>query len=344
MAYRSEAGKIGNKPNYQDLNLTQFPSALDSRQNNPNMRGFTNVGEEDIPDYIMAEYVNALSDAVMAVQRALGTNPMVPTNANAADVPSLIEGSNVSSRIGAIEGGLLDERYGGAGWAYQPDRPTLSKHEHTGTGGQPGKISLLNEIEGKLQKANLNLAQAGGLTAADLFVSATNSKRVTEALEDALSKQEGGRVDKPVVLAGGLRSRTVIECTAPEMVGGNASLSVDAQATASQARVSSGNTASTFHGENLNRTLLFGKYVVGVRVKVSNPISAALIRIQAGGKTTTYQGNEFAANTYKVIYHVFDHSSDANTLKITRLATTAETTVQVDSFFIQPIHPAVFDR
>ena len=75
MAFRSEDDAIGNKENYQDLNLTNYPNFLDSRSetpNNPyrynkNMRGFVNVGEgEALPDYVMAEYINAALDGVMA--------------------------------------------------------------------------------------------------------------------------------------------------------------------------------------------------------------------------------------------------------------------------------------
>ena len=78
MAYRSENDKFSLKTNYTDLNLTLYPNTVDTRLNNTNMRGFVNIGDGALPDYVMAEYMNAAIDGVMALERALGATPMVP--------------------------------------------------------------------------------------------------------------------------------------------------------------------------------------------------------------------------------------------------------------------------
>lgn len=346
MAYRSEAGKIGNKKNYKDLNMTHYPNALDSRANNINMKGFVNVGEESIPDYIMAEYVNSLMDAVMAVERTLGVTPQVPINTAAEALLSTVESKTVSQRIGSIEGGLLDERYGGSGWTYIAGRPTLSNHNHDGLNGHPGKINLKTEVESLLGKQNLNISQTTGLTAADLFVSRTNSLKIDEALNDMLSKKTGGTVLGKTEFKNGVRTRTLIELTAQECsYSGGASLVSDSGATDSQAVQATLSETATLHDETLGRSLSFGRYVVGVRVKTQNLTTGNILRIQAGNKTETFTASEFgAANTYKVFYVVFDHNSASSKLTISKLATASASTLQLDNIFVQPVHPAVFDR
>lgn len=346
MAYRSEAGKIGNKKNYQDLNMTHYPNALDSRENNVNMKGFVNVGEEGIPDYIMAEYVNSLLDSVMALQRSLGPTPQVPINTAAEALNSTIESKTVSQRIGSIEGGLLDERYGGTGWRYDAGRPTLSVHNHDGLNGHPGKIHLQTEIEGLLNKQNLNISQASGLTAADLFVSRTNTLKVDAALNDMLSKKTGGSVLGKTEFKKGIRSRTLIELTASECsYAGDASLAADTNATDSQTVQATLAGTAVLHDEILGRNLAFGRYVVGVRIKTQSLTSGNILRIQAGNKTENFNASEFdAVNTYKVFYVVFDHTSASSKLTISKLATAGTSTLQLDNIFVQPVHPAVFDR
>ena len=344
MAYRSEAGKIGNKQNYKDLNLTRYPNALDTRANNDNMRGFVNVGEEAIPDYVMAEYVNSVSDAVMAIEKSLGVTPMVPVGTAAGAVTSVIESSSVSARIASIESGLLDERYGGAGWSYVAGRPTLSKHEHTGTNGQPGKINLVNEIEGLLQKTNLNITQASGLTGADLFVSKTNNKKIDASLDDMLSKTTGGIVLGQVNLKGGLESRTIIERTAPQFFGNvSATLTSDASTTDSRMMRGTGTGAATIHQEVVGRDLQYGQYIISVRVKTPGAVNANVLTIQGGSTITTFKGNEIGAS-YTTVYALFNHNNPGDVISIKKVATTTALSVDVDNFSVQPVHPAVFDR
>lgn len=345
MAYRSEAGKIGNKQNYKDLNMTQYPNTLDTRANNVNMQGWVNVGETANPNYVMAEYVNALIDSVMAIQRTLGSTPQVPLGTESAQLTNVIETKTVKDRLNAIEGGSLDERYGGTGWVYNAGRPTLSKHSHTGVGGHPNKIILTTEVTGKLPKININLDANTGLTGADIFVSKTNTKNIETSLNDMLSKTTGGTVQGLVELKGGLRSRTVYEAIASEFVGMNgATLVTDSATTGGSGLQAAGTTAATFMNATLNRNgLMYGRYVVGIRLKTNSLVNANLIRVAAGGSIFNYKGIDFkSSNVYQMIYLVFDHTG-SQTLSIQKLATTGTATVTVDSIFIHPVHPAVFD-
>lgn len=345
MAYRSEANRIPNKINYQDLNLTHYPTSADTRLNNTNMRGFVNVGEETIPDFVMAEFVNAALDGVMALQRAVGTNPMVPIDIPSSQVPTMIETFTVSERIGLIEGGSLDERYGGPGWKYTPTRPTLSSHNHDGLNGHPGKIDLVTEVEGLLRKANIDLTQATGLTGGDIFVSKTNGTTIDVALNDMLSKTYGGTVRAKTNFEKGVRTLTTIEMLANEFSSTtNASIATDNTANFNRTMQATGSVNATVHSETLTNNLMFGQYVLGLRVKTSVLTSSNLIRIMVGDKVETFTGDEFdKANEYQMIYVVFNHAKQ-KTLSITKLATSTDITVSIDSFYIHPIHPAVFDR
>src|SRR5574344_270806 len=345
MAYRSEANKIPNKLYYKDLNLTHYPAALDTRTNNLNMKGFTNVGEQAIPDYVMAEYVNAVIDGLMAVQRAIGINPMVPTNISSDKVGEFIKNKTLSDRIASIEGGNLDERYGGAGWVYNVNRPTLSNHNHDGLNGHPGKINLVTEIEGILKKNNIDLTRATGITGSDLAISKTNATTIADAFNDALSKKNGGTVEAKVNFKKGIRSLTTIELPSAEFTNNsNASLSTDNKANFNQTMTAGGTLQSVLHRESLNNNLMYGKYVIGLRVKTSALLAAPVLKITTGTNSSTFLGNEFKAiNTYQMVYHIFDHNSVEN-LTIEKPATASAINISLDSFFVQPIHPAVFDR
>lgn len=345
MAYRSEANRVPNKINYKDLNLSHYPNKIDTRANNTNMRGFVNVGEQSIPDYVMAEYVNSALDGVMALERALGINPMVPTNTEPGQVTSVIENKTVSDRIGLIENGSLDERYGGAGWKYVANRPTLSNHNHDGLNGHPGKIHLVNEVEGKLRKANIDLTLATGLTGSNIFINNTQATTIADSLGDMLSKTNGGTVLAKVNFDKGIRSLSTVELIAREFTrGAGVSLVTDNIGNFNQTAQISGNAGGNLHQETLTNNLMFGRYVIGIRAKASTSVNTPLLRITTGSQSTEFLANDFeAVNKYQMLYHVFDHNTD-ETLTIAKLATSANITLSVDSLFIHPIHPAVFDR
>lgn len=350
MAYRSESNNIGNKKNYIDLNLTQYPITLDTRTNNTNMKGFINVGEGQIPDYVMAEYVNAALDGVMALERALGTTPMVPYDTAAGEISTTIENSNVSARIKRIENGLFDVRYGGTGWTNVPNRPTLNNHNHDGLNGHPGKIHLQQEIEGLLLKKNIELSASKGLTGADILLSPTNPIKINIALEDFLSKSKGGTIDGPVVFNKGIKTRTTLDIRADEMaILANTTLSTDTQASSEKALSgsSAGTSINLFNFTSAERKeFLYGKYVMGVRIKMNTASTGNVLRFQLGTTIQTVLGTDLAAGSYKQLYFVFnqDHTTKGNDLIIQKLATAATLSLSIDSVFVQPIHPAVLDR
>lgn len=345
MAYRSEANRVPNKQYYEDLNLTHYPAKLDTRANNENMKGFVNVGEQAIPDYVMAEYVNAALDGVMALQRALGINPMVSTRAKTEEISHLIEHSTVSERIASIEGGDLDERYGGVGWKYVHGRPVLNNHNHDGLDGHPGKIHLQQEVESLLRKINIDLTLASGLTGSDIFISNTTAVSIADSVADLLSKTYGGTVLAKTNFNRGIRSLTTIEMVASEFSNySETSLVTDNLANLRKTMQGLGTSSAVFHNETLGDTLLFGKYVLGVRVKTNSSANVPILRITTGEQSSTFNASEFSSpNEYQMLYHVFNYREPID-LTIAKIAGSNSTSLSVDSFFVHPIHPAVFDR
>ena len=348
MSYRSEQNRIGNKKNYKDLNLTQYPNAIDSRTNNTNMRGFINVGEGEIPDYVMAEYVNSALDGVMAVERALGVTPMVPYDTHVDSLNTVIEGGSVNARITRIENGLFDERYGGAGWKYVTNRPTLSSHNHDGRNGHPGKIHLRNEVESTIRKSHIDLTIGTGLLGSDIFVSNQNAVKVDAAIADSLSKTAGGVVTGPVDFRNQFSSRTRMDFLPAELSRASGVLVSDNQATNGQAVriVGISTTDTVFNVTSQQRAhLLYGKYILAVRVKSSISSSATVLRIRVGNNIQNIKGNEIGTD-FKQLYFVFDQdaSTKGQHIQIQKLPTASSATLTFDSVMIEPIHPAVLDR
>ena len=348
MSYRSEQNKIGNKKNYKDLKLTQYPNAIDSRTNNTNMRGFINVGEGEIPDYVMAEYLNSAIDGIMAVERALGVTPMVPYDTPTGNLNTVIEGSSVNSRITRIENGLFDERYGGYGWSYTSKRPTLSSHNHDGKNGHPGKIHLRNEVESTIRKSHIDLTIGTGLLGSDIFVSNKNAVKIDAAIADSLSKTAGGVVTGPVNFRNRFSSRTRMDFLPRELSRASGSLVSDNQATNGQAiRIAGTSTTNTafFVTSQERAHLLYGKYILAVRVKSSNASSATVLRIRVGNNIQNIKGNEIGTS-FKQLYFVFDQdaSTKGQNIQVQKLPTSTSVTLTFDSVMIEPIHPAVLDR
>lgn len=352
MTYRSEANRIGNKQHYKDLNLSHYPTAIDTRINNTNMRGFVNVGEtEAIPDYVMAEYVNAISDATMAVERALGVNPMVYYGATTVEIPELIENTTVSDRITRIENGLFDVRYGGEGWVFVPDRPTLNNHYHTGKNGQPPQVRLESEVRGLLPYKNIDLNYQTGLTGAHISVSTNNPTKISEALNDKLSKTEGGLVSGNVTFTGVVKTRTSMDATAPDIVNqGNSRLVSDIDATASRSLSAGlGDSQSRLFTINPDEKahLLYGRYVLGVRVKkeFSYDDNIAILSCKLGGLVEEFMEGDIGSE-YKTLHFVFEQNPETKNqaIEVSKLPSTETQNILLDSYYITPIHPATLDR
>lgn len=352
MSYRSEANYIPNKQNYKDLKLSHYPNILDTRENNTNMRGFVNIGEtQAVPDFVMAEYTNALIDAVRAIQRTLGPTPMIYHGSTESERNQLIENYTVAKRLTRIEDGLFDVRYGGEGWRNVPDRPVLNNHSHTGVNGQPPRIHLVNEVTGLLRYQNINLNYQTGLTGAQISLSPSNNTKLHEVIADLLSKSQGGIVTGDTTFTGVLKTRTSIDATAQDIVNkGQSNLVSDNQTTAGRALSTTYTTAQrrvfTINGYEKNH-LLFGRYVLGIRLKKSSSRAGAanILQVNLGNDFERY-AEESIENSYKTIHYIFEHNemNRNNNIDITKLSSYTSEEVRVDSYYIVPIHPATLDR
>lgn len=357
---RSESSAVGNSK-FSDLNMTFYPTKIDNKVvgqdgHNPNLKGFWSAGDLELPvgqqpDYNMAEHVNALADAIIAVQRILGINPHINstgTNTN----------GTVATRIAAVENkdAYYDSRYGGTNWTPALGQ-TILAHRHGGAAkNQAPQIDLTSEVSGILPKARVDLSTTG-ITGADISVSPTISTKISAAIGDKLSIAEGGTIQKGLTVKGRFSSRTYREWVAADI---NSGVQItDARTLHNQARRYTGmSTANVINDSLLN--MLAGKYVLGVRMKVDNLLDDEVVRLgfyefshaTKGwvSKAVTYiKGTDFAAvNKWQMFYLVFDHEPEDvtghNVLHVVKEVTSAGVTLDFDCAWVMPTHPAVFDK
>lgn len=336
---RSESNSIAGKQTYPDLNLTQYPDNIDTRANNQNMKGF-----ENLKDYTLAEHVNALEDAIMAIQRALGIKPFVNKDGVAK--------TNVSDRIVDLENRDYDSRYGGSGWSLSQ---TLIGHTHTGGPGHPSQVRLDSETQGVLPKAKLSFdAVSGGISGADLSVSSTDSRKIPDAINDKLSVTQGGTIQKDLTVNGHFASRTYREWVAGEIGG---TLITDYSASTNQARRGSG-TAETWFMNTGVWNMLYGKYVIAYRIRTSSKVNEEIFRTGFYDYTSSgwtwrngisIKGTDFDYNgQWKTFYQTVEHSGDRAdsyiALHAVRSATQASIDVDIDCIYMMPTHPAIYDK
>jgi hypothetical protein len=360
MATRSETNAVGNTK-FTDLNMTRYPLQIDSKDSanagyNINMKGFWSAGDTHIPagkdpDYNMAEHVNSLADAVMAIQRVLGITPYV-------DYKGADKGT-VSARISAAENkdAYYDARYGGSGWVAGTSGTILSHHHGGNAVGQSPQIDLTKEVSGLLPKANVDLAQATGITGSDLILSTKDSTKIADAIADKLSMKTGGTILGDVTLSAGFTSRVHREWTASDLTTG-ASVT-DISTTDGVARRYSGTAQATILSQAI-LNMLCGKYVLAVRLKTSSLLSSEVARISYSDRNQSdstknqsrgflsIKGTDFtAANEWQTFYMVFERENLDATAKgmlvLVASATTTSVNVDFDCAFITPVHPAVFD-
>lgn len=345
--FRSEKGKITNKKYYTDLSMSQYPGVIDTRDNNVNLRGFVNVNDVGgKPDYVMAEYVNALSDSVMSIERALGALPMVPYGTATAQIAQVVQNGTVGTRLQRIEDGtLFDERYGGAGWLYNATRPTLNNHKHTGVDGQPPKISLKNEVIDILSKANIDLTQTTGITGSDLVMAKNDGTLLANAISDKLSKTTGGEINGNVTINGRTRSLTTKEYTVDDFATSSTIQLVDDTGTMSRKAKKTDGLAQVYILNQSITNLQYGWYALGVRLKCSSVSQMNVIHLQAGKHNVVFQGSDFdKANTWKMFYLVFEYEGSTN-VQIRKLSTGGTNmAVSIDHAYIVPAHPSVFEK
>lgn len=355
---RSETNAVGNAK-FSDLNMTRYPIQVDSKNSgelayNENMKGFWSAGDANLPagvnpDYNMAEHVNALADAIIAVQRILGINPHVNYKGGNTS-------GTVSSRIAAAENkdAYYDARYGGVNWTTLLGQ-TILTHTHGGGLAEAPQINLSDEVAGHLAKVNLDISQATGLTGADLSMSPTISTKISDAINDKLSVSQGGVVQKKLEVKGASISRLNKEWTASDATGG--ATITDYKCLTNQARRASGLGEVRFLQTPVSN-LLCGKYVLAVRVKINSLVDQNVLRLHFSDYdgttwlsrgTSLIKGTDFKeANKYQMFYHVFTHetpsSSDTTAMHVWKLATTSSVNLDFDCAWITPVHPAVFDR
>lgn len=350
---RSESNlvKLNGTGTYPDLNMTHFPDKIDTRVAgagyNPNLKGF-----ENRKDYNLAEHVNALGDAVMAVERSMGITPYMDKNG--------VNRGTVSARIRTLEEVDLDPRYGGVGW--NPSQ-TLVSHTHTGTPGGPSKISLTQEVTGKLPKDNLNLVynNASGLTGSDIAVSKEQSTTIAASINDKLSTSQGGVIQKSLQVKGRINSRFYADIDVTQVLPGSGTLIVDSSTRSGQA-VRFSNGADAYRGLVYNDVdLQYGKYIASIRMKTTNNTkNEALVHFEAYNQTglptvwtlrnyKTIKSTDFlAANQWQTFYFVFDHVSDRPDgflhFIMTRMKTATNYDLLFDYIHICPAHPAIYDN
>lgn len=341
---RSENNAVGNQE-HTDLNLTHYPRGIDSRREsddyyNSNMAGYANR-----EDWNMAEHVNALADAVMALQRTLGGMPHVDTNN--------VNQTTVSNRIQVVEDRDWDERYGGSGWDTSQN---LVGHTHDGSPGGPGQIDLSRDVQGTLNKQfmNLNHTTNGGLSGADLAMSPTNNTPINQSVEDRLSKTQGGRVSGSTRFLAPLESRLMREFDADHMFGTKQS---GTSTMTGSYRRRSGTGSGNFLSHSMPN-LQYGQYVIGIRARVSSLVDERVLRVRTytvGGSTTEHldtsvDGDEFrASGEWQMFYFTTDHESTAGgdqslQLRLSKDGTSASVNVDIDHVFVMPTHTAVLDR
>lgn len=345
--FRSEKGKIANKQFYTDLSMSQYPGIIDTRDNNINLRGFVNVNDVGgKPDYVMAEYVNALSDSVMSIERALGALPMVPYGTAAGQIAQVVQNGTVGTRLERIENGtLFDERYGGTGWLYNATRPTLNNHKHTGANGQPPKISLKNEVTDILPKANVDLTQTTGITGSDLVMAKNDATLLSNAIADKLSKTTGGEINGNVTINARTHTMTSKEYTVDDFETSSLITLVNDTNTMSRKAKKTDGLAQVYILNQALPNLQYGRYALGVRVKCSSISDMNVIHLQAGKNNVVFQGKDFdKANTWKMFYLIFDYEGSTN-IQIRKLSTGGTNmAVSIDHAYIVPAHPGVFEK
>ena len=332
--------------------MTHYPKKIDSRANNLNMQGFLNVhdGNSTTPlskMYNMAEHVNALADAIMAVQRVLGIDPHINKDGQ-PNAKGTLDG-----RIDSLEDpARYDLRYGGVNW--NPVQ-TIVAHKHTGVNGGPSKIHLTNEVQGTLRKTNIDLNHTTGITAADLSMSSTDSKKINEVMGDKLSVTQGGTIQANLSVTGKLQSRIQREWNHTDAQNGT---SISTTATSSNRAFRGTGTAEVRFIYDGIENFEYGKYIIGVRLRTSSRTSSdvAYVRLlnRIGGQwvensSLRIRGNEFAATgRFQTFYLVCDVEGDSAdsfpAIEIGKAATTSSINIDFDHAFITPVHPAVFDK
>lgn len=361
---RSERNKVGNTV-FPELDMTSYPKLKDgvttdagaSVKANPNLKGWTNVGDGPVPDYVMAEHVNALIDGMMAIQWTLGHDVMLPADTSglsSEQLETIRQTKTVRARIDELETRNFDDRYGGPGWT-PGDNRTLAKHYHNGQAGSPPKVLLTNgaEVQGKLEKGNLNLNSSSGLTGEDIFLTVGGAETIEQSIQDRLSKTTGGIVRGKMEVQGALDYRLQKEID-QTMFGGTSQ--PDAQTLTGTRKEFAGTTVGTFIDLKVSN-LQYGMYVLGLRTKLvsgslDTSVAIEIEKVAQAGESqqiTYVTASDYrTVGKWRMMYLVFEHEPTTNGkqahIRIRKAASASTKTVAVDHAYITPAHPAIFDK
>jgi hypothetical protein len=354
-------------PTYSGFTKTLYPGEIDERNANSNFRVNINFGERtsatDPRDYyVLADDVNCLQEAIIAIERSLGVMPQGENmSSSVAERLQNIE-NFILKDASAMDGFTnLDERYmwGGTKPSGLDSSVKLSikYHLHDGTSSGADKIDLVNHVTGKLKKSNIDLTSGTQdmLTAQDIMLSTTSEKSVAERFTEKYDVT-GGPINGPVSIAGAASSRFFIELDVAETnLTGTVGINVtDSKAESGVARraLSSGSSGKLFEHSH---KLRYGDYVACFRVKVDSNTSTNNIckfYITDGYKETslTVTPKMFTtANEYDMVYLEFRHQNNHGTssrpaLKIGAHFYNGITNLNIDSVVVLPIHTAVYDN
>jgi len=181
------------------VSLTSYPGALDS---------FT--GKQDNVDYVLADHVNFLQEAVDAIQTVLGTDPH-----GIAD--------DVKARISAVETDLDTHKDSGD----HDDR--YIDHSHTGAGGDPPKINLVTHVTSKLRTGNIELTHdaTGALLGTNIPLNSSGSGSISTAIGNRLALSGGtltGNLTAPKFISTASSGQPIEVASTTQVTNLNASL------------------------------------------------------------------------------------------------------------------------
>lgn len=324
--------------------LTNFPNKIDSRDTNSSGDYKYNAHfEKNIDDveYVMADDVNALQEAVMEIQKVIGA-------ANSSDNNSLIKKINSINAASGTHGNAI----------------TSHVHNSNGIEG-PSKINLEQHVQGKLPKANILLGGTNGLQAEDILLK--NGTSLIELVNSKLSLEGENTISGDLNISGSLHTRTLGDWSANEttIVGTNAEIVVDNMAyEGSSVKNKNGKTGLLFLHDAGDK-YRYGKYVISVRLKIENCTGQGRIgqfmvanygffsNIPTESITpTTGIGNCLAVKnlyatdfgtTYEIFYVAYEHMPNTANRLCFAFNWLATGTAYIDSIILAPLQTAVYD-
>ncbi len=355
---------------YSDLTKTQYPAQIDSRYpvaavtdlrfpsaDNANL--VYTIGEQhentdmnpetDYTTYIMAAHINVLQEAMLCVERTLGIMPQG-------------DFKTVKARIENLEDKDYDIRYitaNSVGWTYDSARDTLYAHKHLGGTASPSKVDLASEVQGLLPKTAIELGVTNSsLMATDIKMSSTDNRTIKDSIDAQFPRTAGtsypitGDLYLDNKFFGGLYG----EWDAQDHIEGISSTKVSDDKAYSGYSVKSGTTNEfmIIGPTGGYQKLRYGKFVVGFRIKITDPpdAEAMVCQLSVGNVLEQNVRNIYAKDfenpgNYEMLYITFDHTPTSDNLNRFYFGVwrhnAAVGYLYIDSIIIMPSHTSVYD-